>query len=270
VPEPASEQTLAERVAGVSWYHSLPLPGGIVTPGSFDNVAELARVPFPSSLKGKRCLDVATADGFWAFEMERRGAAEVLAIDVGPADLDWPGNASPPEHPREMLERGFDIAHEALASSVEWRELSAYALDPEDVGEFDFVFIGSVLCHLRDPVAALAAVSSVLRGELLSIDALSLPLTLLHPRRPVAQFRAPGWPLWWVPNLQCYRQVFGAAGLDVVASGSPFFLKRGQAYRATYGPPNTAQRYSLELRLRRAVGNRLGNLHAWVRATAPP
>src|SRR5436190_7114492 len=90
----ASSARLTDRVASVPWYHSLPLPGGIVTPGSFDMLDELGRLPFPASLQGLRCLDVATADGFWAFEMERRGAAEVVAIDIDPLRLDWPENAT--------------------------------------------------------------------------------------------------------------------------------------------------------------------------------
>jgi tRNA (mo5U34)-methyltransferase len=269
--DPAPIQTLADRVSKVSWYHSLPLPGGLVTPGSFDNLDELARLPFPASLEGKRCLDVATADGFWAFEMERRGAAEVVAIDVRPARLDWPPNAArgpQATDDQNSSERGFDIASDALGSKVQWRELSAYELDPAVIGQFDFVFIGSVLCHLRDPVAALAAISRVLRGELLSVDAISLPLTVTHPRRAVAQFEAPGWPLWWVPNLQTYRQLFSAARLEILASGRPFFLKRGPAYRAAYGPPVDTRPGPFHERLKRAAGARLGNLHAWVRATA--
>src|ERR1700730_17651118 len=93
------ELTLAERVASVRWYHSLALPDNVITPGSFDTPRELRRLPFPSSLAGKRCLDVGTSDGFWAFERERRGAAEVIATDVPPSRLDWPGNTpSLPEH----------------------------------------------------------------------------------------------------------------------------------------------------------------------------
>jgi tRNA (mo5U34)-methyltransferase len=262
--------SLADRVASVSWYHSLPLPGGSVTPGSFDNVDELSRLPFPASLEGRRCLDVATADGFWAFEMERRGAAEVLAIDVRPERLDWPGNAGSSRPTTEGTEtpRGFEIAHDALGSSVKWQELSAYELDPTEVGEFDFIFIGSVLGHLRDPVRALTAVRSVLCGELLSVDAISAPLTLRHPRQPLARFAAPGWPLWWVPNLQAYRELFGAAGLEIVASGRPFFVKRGPAYRAAYGPGSTTTGGPFHKRVRRAASGRLGNLHAWVRASA--
>ena len=48
------------------------------------------RFGLPASLAGKTALDVGTADGFWAFEMERRGAARVVAIDLprlGDCDL---------------------------------------------------------------------------------------------------------------------------------------------------------------------------------------
>src|SRR5258708_262994 len=69
---------LAERVARVKWYHTMELPGGIVTPGRYDTRAVPRRLPFPASLTGMRCLDVGTADGFWAFEMERRDAHEVV------------------------------------------------------------------------------------------------------------------------------------------------------------------------------------------------
>src|SRR4051795_7659096 len=76
------------------WYHTLELEPGVVTPGWFDTRRALASVPFPASLAGKRCLDVATFDGFWAFEMERRGASETLAIDLlDPTQADWPVNS---------------------------------------------------------------------------------------------------------------------------------------------------------------------------------
>jgi tRNA (mo5U34)-methyltransferase len=82
---------LADRVAELSWYHTIDLPGGIVTPGQFDTRGAVAHVPLPASLEGARCLDVGTWDGFWAFEMERRGAASVTAIDLDDAARwDWP------------------------------------------------------------------------------------------------------------------------------------------------------------------------------------
>ena len=69
------------QVADVQWYHSLELAPGVVTPGWFDLRPMAAKLPWPT-LTGLRCLDVGTFDGFWAFEMERRGAREVVAIDL--------------------------------------------------------------------------------------------------------------------------------------------------------------------------------------------
>ncbi len=266
-PDPA----LLARVQGRSWYHTLCLPGNVVTPGNFDTPDELARIPFPESLEGKRCLDVATADGFWAFEMERRGASEVLAVDVRPERMDWPGNAEDrpmPAFPQPHGETGFEIAHDALKSRVQWREMSVYELSPDRVGTFDFVFMGSVLMHLRDPVAALAAIGSVLDGVLLSVDAISPRLSLLYPRRPVASLEAPGWPLWWVPNLTAYRALFPAAKLNVVSSGRPFFVKRRPDYVGAYVANETVRRSRLVTSVKSAVLDRLGNLHSWAYVTA--
>jgi tRNA (mo5U34)-methyltransferase len=261
---------LSRRVHSLSWYQTLDLPGEVRTPGNFDTARELAQLPFPESLEGMRCLDVATADGFWAFEMERRGAAEVFAIDVCPQRLDWPGNArAEPVLARRQPPgvRGFDVAHAALGSSVKWREMSAYELNPAIVGRFDFIFIGSVLMHLRDPVAALTAVASVLRGELLSVDAISPRLTLMSPRRPLATLEAPGWPLWWVPNLQAYRRLFPAARLNIVQSGRPFFVRRRPEYVGAFVEQHRRRR-SPARAVKQSALARLGNLHAWVRATA--
>src|SRR5207244_9825176 len=73
----------AREVADVPyWYHSIELGPGVVTPGVFDLRPIVERLPWPD-LAGKRCLDVGTSDGFFAFELERRGAGEVVAVDIG-------------------------------------------------------------------------------------------------------------------------------------------------------------------------------------------
>src|SRR5204862_8084613 len=115
------------------WYHTSARGNGVVTTGMFDHRPVLARYPIPADLSGKRCLDVATMDGFWAFEMERRGAASVVAIDLDdPEDLDWPASLRP-QHDRTLDEtKGdrFALAREALGSQVERVILSAYDLSP--------------------------------------------------------------------------------------------------------------------------------------------
>ena len=70
------QHSLAEKVAARPyWYHKIPLPGGIVTPGWAPLSAESYRIP--ADLTGKRILDVGAWDGFWTFEALRRGAREV-------------------------------------------------------------------------------------------------------------------------------------------------------------------------------------------------
>ena len=60
------------RAAG-PWYHTLDLGSGVVTEGMFDLRPVVDRYGLPARMDGMRALDVGTWDGFWAFEMERRG-----------------------------------------------------------------------------------------------------------------------------------------------------------------------------------------------------
>jgi tRNA (mo5U34)-methyltransferase len=218
------------------WYHTLELAPGVITPGWFDTREALARLPFPASLEGKRCLDVATFDGFWAFEMERRGATETIAIDLlDVRQADWPVNSSPEVMEtigrRKEAGEGFDIARSALGSAVERIEMNVYDLDPGVVGEFDFVYVGSLLIHLRDPVRALERVRSVCRGSLLVVDNVDLGLTLRHPRRPVAALDGVGRPWWWNLNLAGLVRIVEVAGFRVTAPPSRLWMPPGRGQR---------------------------------------
>src|SRR5688572_1734974 len=141
---------LAEEVAGRTWYHTIALPDGVVTRGFYDTQSAVDKVPLPDSLAGKRCLDIGSCDGFWAFELERRGASEVVGLDLAdPRQRDWPG-LGPPDEAADLgrARDSFTVAKEALASNVERVDLSVYEISPERLGEFDFVFIGNILLHL--------------------------------------------------------------------------------------------------------------------------
>ena len=81
---------LARAIAGHPWYHTIELPHGVVTSGYFDHRPLVPLYGIPEDLHGKRVLDVGTADGFWAFEFERRGS-RVTAVDIETtADVDLP------------------------------------------------------------------------------------------------------------------------------------------------------------------------------------
>src|SRR5687768_17911193 len=121
-----------------TWYHTLELAPGVLTPGQIDLRRVAPRV-LPDDLSGLRALDVGTFDGFWAFELERRGA-DVVALDVDDVrDLDFPPRRRPSAARDVPRGQTFRIAREALGSSVERVNCNVYDARPEDLGTFDLV-----------------------------------------------------------------------------------------------------------------------------------
>jgi tRNA (mo5U34)-methyltransferase len=238
------------------WYHALELAPGVVTPGWFDVRTIMDRVPFPD-VRGKRCLDIGTYDGFFAFEMERRGAAEVIATDISDhAHWDWPPDmrAQGPQRLAEIAgpEKGlgFRIAKELLGSSAERVECSIYELSPERLGTFDVVVCGSLLLHLRDPLRALEAVRSVCGGVFFSGEEIRLGLSLLNRNRPVAELNGSGALCqWWVPTAAGHERMVFASGFEILERSKPYCIGFGPAHPARGNSPRElAQRA-----LRRAV-----------------
>ncbi len=263
---------LAGQVARREWYHTLTLAPGVVTPGWFDTRSVATRLPFPRSTAGLRCLDVGTFDGFWAFEMERRGAEEVIAIDLlDEREFDWPFVSRPVDIEAAARRKdqgvGFDMAHEALASKVERRECSVYDLDPDEIGTFDLVYVGSLLLHLRDPVRALERIREVCRGKLLSVDAISVPLTLARPTTPVAALDGIGRPYWWKPNLASLRRMVEVAGFRTLQGPTPFLMPPGKGYPR---PPLRPQFLRTRAGRETLVTSRIGDPHAWLLAEPTP
>jgi tRNA (mo5U34)-methyltransferase len=219
-----------------AWYHTMEVAPGVVTPGHFDLRRAVSDLPWPD-VRGKRCLDVGTYDGFLAFELERRGAAEVVATDLGDHDeLDWPADARA-HGARAADERagppgaGFRLAKELLGSAVERVEVSAYELSPERVGRFDVVVCGALMLHLRDPIAALEAIRGVCEGWFLSAEQIRLGLTLRHRRTALAELSGSGERCqWWVPNTAGHRRMLFAAGFEPVRWTRPYAVAYGPAH----------------------------------------
>jgi SAM-dependent methyltransferase len=220
---------LADAVASnPGWYHTIELAPGVVTPGHVD-LRALPDAVLPASLAGRRALDVGTFDGFWAFELERRGAREVVALDVPAADAaEWPpaNRARLEAAARDIgleLGRGFAIAAEALGSKVRRVEVPVYDLDAKAIGgPVDYAFLGAMLLHVRDPVRALEAVRGVLApgGRLTILEPIDRWLSLLGPRRPAARFQATETDFnWWAANVACLEAWLRAAGFAHIARG---------------------------------------------------
>jgi tRNA (mo5U34)-methyltransferase len=177
ITEPAEVRRLIAEHG--RWWHEIELAPGIVTPGDDSNRMKLPileRLGLAADLSGKRALDIGCSDGYFAFEMEKRGA-EVLAIDFVPDDY-----------------TGFATAKRILGSRVEYRMENAYNLSPAKYGTFDVVLFMGILYHLRKPLAALDSVRSVMKdgaqlfvGTMLIDEFVQMPdgsvttLDALHP-----------------------------------------------------------------------------------------
>jgi tRNA (mo5U34)-methyltransferase len=186
------------RITKHEWWQTIELSSGVVTPGGWDLRPTATELPWPD-VRGKRCLDVGTADGFWAFEMEHRGAAEVVATDL-------------PSVFQQKARARFELARELRGSSVVYEERDVYDLE----GEYDVVFMGFVLQMVRDPLGALEAMRRVCLGHLLLLDTVSLPLSLLPS--PLARLDARRNALeHFVFNRRGLRKAVELAGWTVEA-----------------------------------------------------
>lgn len=220
-PKPSELRAEVERY---SWYHTIELGDGVTTPGMFDHRPVLQRYPLPDDLSGLRCLDVATMDGYWAFEMERRGAESVTAIDLAdPEQLDWPVSLRA-GHDKTMDETKADrfaLARAALGSNVERVLMSAYDLSPE-LGRFDFVFCGDLLLHLKDPITPVENIRNVCTGS--AVIANVITKFRLHEKRAIAELDGIDSFAWWTTNLAGLARIVRAAGFARVEPAETFHL----------------------------------------------
>lgn len=210
----------AEEIANHPWYHTIELPDGSVTPGRFDHRELVPHYGLPATLAGRRALDVGSGDGFWAFELERRGA-EVTSLDIETfADVDLPPTLHGifAEHPVDLsFRRGLEIARGRLGSRLKLINHSVYDLDPGEVGTFDFVHAGDILLHLRDPALALQRLRGVTSGEVLLADQFDPDLDALGAGPGLTRYFG-GWDdvTWWTPSLSTLAQMVVDAGFNEV------------------------------------------------------
>jgi tRNA (mo5U34)-methyltransferase len=193
----------ADERAERGWWHSFELPDGTLIQGVCDLPGlknRIGQFPIPQDLRGQRVLDIGAWDGWYSFEMERRGA-EVLAID------NW-------DNPR------FHQMHAMLNSRVEYRQIDMYELTPERVGRFDIVLFMGVLYHLKHPLLALERVCA-LTTRMAAVD--SFILREKHrpgdgvEQRPVMEFYETDefggqTDNWVAPSLACLQAFCRTAG----------------------------------------------------------
>ncbi len=224
-----SPDEIRQKVAEFEWYHTIDLGHGIVTPGQYNHAPLIDQYGIPESLEGRSVLDVGPANGFFAFEFERRGAARVVTSEL-PSWIDHDTRDRPPESWAQIAEGAEDYHRGALGfairarrSRVERRFCNVYDLTPERIGVFDLVFCASVLLHLTDPLRALFAIRRVCQGEAIICTGIDTHLLVADQSR--AKFiGTPDGHAFWLPTMTCLEQMALAAGFPRVERVSSFRL----------------------------------------------
>jgi len=214
------------------WYHAMELGPGVVTDGWFDLREDVGRYGIPDDLTGKRVLDIGTWDGFWAFEFERRGA-EVVALDLDDeTKLDTPPRRVPSadELAPEPRGAGFHLAKQVLGSKVERVVLSIYDATPEEIGQFDLVFCGSVLIHLRDQMRALERIFPLVKpgGLFISAEEYDRRGALLPWRSARYLADREAAVVYWMPTTKTWRGMHWTAGFDETRVHGRFVMHAGK------------------------------------------
>src|SRR5260370_7743870 len=162
-----------------------------------------------------RCLDAAPRDGFWAFEMERRGAAEVVALDLQGPD-------------RERERACFETAARLLGSRGEVKPADLYQRPSSGLGKFDLIVFTDRLHMVRDPQLAIEGLYAICRGQII-LSSLISPDLERYGSLCLTEFIGTGREpaSWWLPTTTTLPTILGAAGFIPVELARRFNTETG-------------------------------------------
>lgn len=199
-----THEELRTWIHGQEWYQTIELTSGLVTPGKIDS-RQRFRFLEPLDLRGKRVLDVGCNSGAYCLWAKRRGAAEVVGVDIDD----------------KRLEQGRELArHEGYDIALHRRGI----FDIGDLGRFDVVFCFAVLTEIPDLLGGLAALRNAIGGVGMIELGLAKPIVYVSRSRFFArrgfqastgrnavlelrQHKHAGWVL--APTLEVVETVFG-------------------------------------------------------------
>lgn len=211
--------------ATCAWYHVMDLPGLGTVGGSWDLRETIDAYLGHVDFRGKRCLDIGTASGFLTFEMERRGASEVVSVDLDPdrhqyevvpfAHADVQATIAKLDAVIRGRHRSYWMAHRVLGSRARAYYGTAYQL-PEALGSFDVVVIGMMLPHVREPFRVLEQAAAR------SSETIIVTQQAPGEERAYAYFMpdpATGQPdaAWWSMSEACTERMLGVLGFEVTS-----------------------------------------------------
>lgn len=156
--EPQSVTTLDDCY----FYHSMDIPGYGEVAGEWDLRPGISDYLGHVALKGKRVLEIGTANGYVCFHIESIGG-EVVAVDLSEretwdivpyAAVDLAAIVAQRRGHARRINNAFWLCHKAVQSRARVVYCTAYEV-PDAIGPVDVAVFGCVLLHLRDPWLAL-------------------------------------------------------------------------------------------------------------------
>ena len=221
----STDPNLRERIAALGdWFHNININGVWTAPnhflGDFPNVKwRHISSAFPEDLAGASVLDIGCNGGFYSIALKRRGAGQVLGVDV---DDRYLGQAR--------------FAAQALSLDIEFQKRSVYEVDQIE-GQFDYVLFLGVFYHLRYPLFALDKVIKKVKGKLFFQSMIRGSLQRrewkpdyqfwdMHPFQDtdfpcmyfIEQSYAGDPTNWWIPNRGAVEGMLRSSGLKIVAN----------------------------------------------------
>jgi len=196
---------LSREVAKLDWMHTIDLGQGIVTPGEWPSNQNIIKALDGLDLTGKKVLDLGTCNGIWSFEAEKRGAAEVHAVDYL-------------THRGYWCKPAFDLAHRALDSKAIYNpDMNVYDVADLGVDDFDVVLFCGLYYHLKYPLLALMRLREVMKtGAKIIVEG---PV-YANNDRAYAMFHyddaeEKDLSNWWTPSRHCLREWVTSQFFDI-------------------------------------------------------
>lgn len=163
------------------FYHTMELPGYGVINGNWDLRPGVDDYLGYVDFRGKRVLEVGTANGFLCFEMEKRGA-DVVGYDLSDK-YDWDivpyGGGQKLDETIQVrkgtirkLNNAWWFSHHILQSKARVVYGTVYTI-PKAIGMVHIATFGSILLHLRDPFLALQRAAVITSETIIVTDLLS-------------------------------------------------------------------------------------------------
>jgi tRNA (mo5U34)-methyltransferase len=173
----------------------------------------------PDDLQGRSVLEIGCNAGFYAIEMKRRGAGEVVAID----------------HDARYLAQARLAARE-FEQEIDFRTMSVYEI-AQLRRRFDLVLFMGVFYHLRHPLLALDLIHEHVADDLLLFQSLSRGSGSAEPvaeDQPISEWdvfdrydfpklhfienRYAGDPTnWFIPNTAAMESMLRSSGFTLEA-----------------------------------------------------